>query len=482
MVLMTFASGSSRSRFNYFIFLVICFVNSGLAQHVDVEGYVFESDNRGYLNLVEIRIKEKLSGKEYPLIYSAQDGSFKTQLPANQVFSLIALKDLFFEKVQDFKTLNEKTFVKIELQRKPGYIFDVTIANNRKNPNTAVDAISDADIEIYNNTTHKEEVAWLAHREPHFNFTFEKGNHYTLLIRKSGFVSKRVEIFVNVDGCILCVDGLGDLRPGVTDNLTAGHDMGTLLANITLDSININKTFTFKNIYYDYNKWDIMPKASKELMKVAALMSQNPELILELGSHTDSRGKDDYNLELSEKRARSAVEYLVKNGQVDETKLAARGYGETRLVNRCVNGATCTDDEHAENRRTELKIIGIAPLKPEERKSLAQMKKNEQTDQLINSLQDQKIFEVKDTTSGQNFFTGIRVELLISEQELKPTHDVFKAFKTVKHIELDNGKHGYYTGTFNTPIDARDFMDKMKIKLKYPKARLIQFKNGRPQE
>ena len=171
-----------------------------------------------------------------------------------------------------------------------------------------------------------------------------------------------------------------------------------------------------------------MPKASKELMKVAALMSQNPELLLELGSHTDSRGKDDYNLELSEKRARSAVDYLVKNGQINETKLAPRGYGETRLVNRCVNGATCTDDEHAENRRTELKIIGIAPLKPEERKSLAQMKKDEQTDQLINSLQDQKIFEVKDTTSGQNFFTGIRVELLISEQELKPTHDVFKAF------------------------------------------------------
>jgi len=77
---------------------------------------------------------------------------------------------------------------------------------------------------------------------------------------------------------------------------------------------------------------------------------------IELGSHTDSRGKGDYNLTLSQKRAESAVQYIISRG-IEKNRITARGYGETQLVNKCANGVICTKEEHQLNRRTEFKIV-----------------------------------------------------------------------------------------------------------------------------
>ena len=74
-------------------------------------------------------------------------------------------------------------------------------------------------------------------------------------------------------------------------------------------------------------------------------------------SHTDSRGNDDYNMSLSQQRANSVVNYLVGKG-ISRSRLVAKGYGETRLVNRCANGVECSEADHKKNRRTEFRIIG----------------------------------------------------------------------------------------------------------------------------
>jgi outer membrane protein OmpA-like peptidoglycan-associated protein len=87
-------------------------------------------------------------------------------------------------------------------------------------------------------------------------------------------------------------------------------------------------------------------------------MRENPDIEVELSSHTDSRASDAYNQKLSEERARSAVEYIISRG-VKRSRILARGYGESRLINGCTNGVKCSDWEHAQNRRTEFKIIGL---------------------------------------------------------------------------------------------------------------------------
>lgn len=129
-------------------------------------------------------------------------------------------------------------------------------------------------------------------------------------------------------------------------------------ANFELDQIIIEKPIVLENIYYDLDKWFIRPDAAKELDRLVQLMNDNPTLTIELSSHTDSRAGDQYNLVLSDKRAKAAVEYVASKG-IDKNRMRWKGYGESKLVNHCKNDVKCTEEEHQQNRRTEFKAIKI---------------------------------------------------------------------------------------------------------------------------
>lgn len=130
------------------------------------------------------------------------------------------------------------------------------------------------------------------------------------------------------------------------------------VVDFILDQIIIEKAIVLENIYYDLDKWEIRVDAGKELDKLVKLLIDNPNVNIEMGSHTDSRAGDHYNLVLSEKRAKATVDYLVFRG-IDPARLKYKGYGETKLVNRCKNEVSCTEEEHQQNRRTEFKVIKI---------------------------------------------------------------------------------------------------------------------------
>ncbi len=130
-----------------------------------------------------------------------------------------------------------------------------------------------------------------------------------------------------------------------------------------MDEVILNKPIVIENIYYDYDRWDIRADAALELDKVARLFMDNPNLSFELSSHTDSRASETYNLVLSDARANSAVDYLIRKG-VEASRLKAKGYGESRPVNRCVDGVECTEEEHQANRRTEFKVTAVAKPLP----------------------------------------------------------------------------------------------------------------------
>lgn len=132
-------------------------------------------------------------------------------------------------------------------------------------------------------------------------------------------------------------------------------------ANFELDEVIIDKPIVLENIYYDLDKWAIRPDAAVELDRLAQLMSDNPKLMIELSSHTDSRAGDQYNLVLSDKRAKAAVEYIISKG-IDAKRMKWKGYGESRLINHCENNIVCTEEEHQKNRRTEFKAITFETL------------------------------------------------------------------------------------------------------------------------
>lgn len=118
------------------------------------------------------------------------------------------------------------------------------------------------------------------------------------------------------------------------------------------------KTFGIKIIYFDLDKSNIREDAAIELEKILDVMVENPIIKINIKSHTDSRASFEYNDQLSERRAKSTLEWLVKNG-IDIGRLFAKGYGERELVNKCSDEVTCTEEEHQVNRRSEFIIQGL---------------------------------------------------------------------------------------------------------------------------
>ena len=174
-------------------------------------------------------------------------------------------------------------------------------------------------------------------------FTFEKINcdntHYYLRGEKEKYETAEINITVGKDEVVYEL-----LLKSREVPIKKGMDLA--------------KVFEIKEIKFDYNKADIRPDAAVELTKIVEVMREYPKMKIDIRSHTDSRGADSYNLKLSDRRAKATLEWIVKQG-IDRKRLKAKGYGETRLVNRCSNGVPCTDEEHQENRRSEFIVIAM---------------------------------------------------------------------------------------------------------------------------
>lgn len=116
------------------------------------------------------------------------------------------------------------------------------------------------------------------------------------------------------------------------------------------------EVFILKDIFYKYNSDKLSKSAQKEFQKLAKHLKTYPELVIELSSYTDSRGRKEYNQKLSERRSKNAKAYLVEIG-VDAKRIKVKGFGESKLRNHCYDGVKCSDKEHAINRRTEVKVV-----------------------------------------------------------------------------------------------------------------------------
>ncbi|MEM9919019.1 MAG: OmpA family protein [Bacteroidota bacterium] len=377
--------------------LLLALIGQVHAQSTVLQGYVFESGNRGYLNMVRIKVYDVATNTLIQRTESNLEGVFTVDLPPGIAIRITAEKDLFEKAEMTASTKvdppGEKVFVKIKMERKPGYLFDVTVAERRREKDAPTDAISGALIEVYNNTKRESVLELKDYPHPNFKVNFENGNHYTLMIRKDGFYAKRMEAYVNVKGCILCFDGVGEVQPGVSDVLTEGHSMGTLLANVELDPVEMDKSIRLEKIYYDKNKAAIREDAAEELDKVIVLMKDNPGILLELSSHTDARGDYRQNQKLSQRRAESAVKYIVAGG-IEPFRIKAKGYGESKLINSCGNDVDCPEKKHQRNRRTEIKVTGRLSSSSYDLKSLVDIIAEENFEKTLLEIQNQEVLKI----------------------------------------------------------------------------------------
>lgn len=170
--------------------------------------------------------------------------------------------------------------------------------------------------------------------------------NWTVKIEKEGYITKTqiLKTVISKEGFIQ----LSDLMNTKLYKIKLGADLG--------------KMIDLKPIYFDLGKFSIREDAALELNKIVGLMNENPSMTIELGSHTDCRGTASSNLSLSDKRAKSSAAYIVSKG-IDKARIYGKGYGESKLINDCKCEGTvqskCDEDTHAQNRRTEFKIVKI---------------------------------------------------------------------------------------------------------------------------
>lgn len=141
-----------------------------------------------------------------------------------------------------------------------------------------------------------------------------------------------------------------------------GLKPGDYSLTVELQRLTEGMQFALENIYYDLNKSNIREDAMPVLDNLALMLLENPDINIEIGSHTDCRADSTYNMELSKRRSESVTSYLIRKG-VSPDRLVAKGFGETQLVNRCADGVNCPEEAHQANRRT---VIAVREIKEPE--------------------------------------------------------------------------------------------------------------------
>ncbi|NEV93597.1 OmpA family protein [Psychroflexus sp. YR1-1] len=191
--------------------------------------------------------------------------------------------------------------------------------------------------------------------EGEYQFEIECNTTYVVRVSKEEFSTSEEFIQTNTDF---------DTENTIDFTLETGVELGI---TEVVSGDDLSDLLQLDPIYFDFDAFQIRSDAEIELQKIIAVMKSYPELRIEVGSHTDSLGDDLYNELLSEKRATATMNYLVDIGGIDRSRISAKGYGESQLVNECSNDSSCTKDEHDLNRRSEFIILNENVL-PEDKK------------------------------------------------------------------------------------------------------------------
>ena len=290
---------------------------------VSVTGTVVDHHTKEKLPQAQVKVQDK-RGKIVKEVQTEADGSYTVELPWEAAYQMIASRN-GFEDYQQSLTL-EKVSPKpmaLPLTR----ILHVYGTLKDREEDTPVEGIKLTlrDLET------QEEQEQTTGDDGTYNFELQPYKKYELAIRKRKFFNQVVTF---------------DTKDPSKRNIEIAP---------SVEEIVIGKAIKLDNIYYASGKWDIRPEAARELDKLVKLLRDNATIDIELSSHTDARGSATSNITLSDRRAKSAMDYVVSQG-IEAHRISGKGYGEEKLINQCADGVACSDDEHQQNRRTEFAV------------------------------------------------------------------------------------------------------------------------------
>lgn len=293
---------------------------------VYMAGVVIDKDSRQPIEGATLQMKDA-DGKfvERFKVESEPGGKFKIEVPYHEKYVLIANKNGYFQKELTLNT-NEDALEEIVVEmQKYDYAVEGVIANGETNQplEGATVQLLDAQDNVLETLT--------TDASGKYAFALKPETDYRVKVEKEGFFKQSAKVS------------------------TKGKPNGVIKNDFKLFPLEVDQVVRLENIFYDYNKSNIRPDAALELDKLVATLQDNPTVKIELSSHTDCRGKDPYNLSLSQKRAKSAVDYIISKG-IPKANITSKGYGESQPSESCAC-EQCSEDQHQRNRRTEFKVL-----------------------------------------------------------------------------------------------------------------------------
>ena len=282
------------------------------------------------LENVDVVIKDS-TGRDLKVLQTDSLGLVKFKLPVGEFLAFLSSGefDPVFQPINTGAEAGQMFYrYEIEMYNPPPAMVAVVVNEETKEP------IQDAKI-TFRRMTDNDTILRTTDRNGRFAIQFDRNTVYQMTVHKDGYLN---------------------YKSTVASSYRTFE--GDTVIPMRLEKIKINEPFVLRNINYDYDKYDIRPDAIPELHRLSKLLADNPEIRIELGSHTDSRGSDQYNERLSRQRAESCKKFIVSQG-IHPERIDFQGYGESQLLNQCGDGVECSEEEHERNRRTEFKIIGF---------------------------------------------------------------------------------------------------------------------------
>lgn len=284
-----------------------------------------------------------LTDKTIVTTQSDTNGAFQFKVDSDQEFELLGQKEKYFDgkNTAHTKLIDDEVIANLTLEKDPGISLYALITD--KKTSQSLDSVK---MTITDNMTGLTETFLTGptgdYRKAVADKKLSERGSYNFTLEREGYLSKTLTYNIVFD------------KEG-TYNVHSDLDISLEKIEVGED---LSKIIDIKPIYFDVNKSDIRPDAAVELDKIVKVMNENPNMMVELGSHTDSRGSATSNASLSERRAQASAAYI-KARITNPERITGKGYGETRLFNECADGVECSKEKHQENRRTEFIIVRL---------------------------------------------------------------------------------------------------------------------------
>lgn len=306
-------------------------INIKPSAFITVSGRVIDKETRLSIPNATILLKDSASKEvQEVMANSGPDGRYEFDVAYNENYNIVGVKNGYFQGSINLTTRSSSGFIDdadIELlsydYAAEGRVLDISTGEPLYN---AMVTLYRSDGEVLNSMR--------TDRDGRYFFGLDENSTYSMIAEKPEYSEQKIPVD------------------------TRNRQSTVIYTDFRLLKLVKGTVVPLDNILWDYNSDRINTQSGAELDKVVKYMRDYPTMLVELSSHTDCRGKPDYNKKLSERRARSAVKYIVSKG-IPSNRIVSKGYGESKLKNHCADGVDCSEEEHQENRRTEFKILEI---------------------------------------------------------------------------------------------------------------------------